>query len=89
VHIRTFISLPCKQMRVTWVSGDDEPQYVVYSKDNTSVKSSVTTFQQSDMCGMHPHNIGYEISIMSSIRVRMIMSLHFRIVVIGGHSNLN
>ncbi|KAG0567487.1 hypothetical protein M758_7G139800 [Ceratodon purpureus] len=37
-------------MRVTWVSGDYEPQSVIYGYNNYSVTSSVTTFQQSDLC---------------------------------------
>ena len=37
------------QMRLTWVSGDKEPQLVQY--EGKSVESEVTTFTQEDMCG--------------------------------------
>ena len=37
------------QMRLTWVSGDKEPQLVQY--EGKSEQSEVTTFTQEDMCG--------------------------------------
>ena len=36
-------------MRLTWVSGDKEPQQVQYENGKT-VTSTVTTFSQDDMC---------------------------------------
>lgn len=36
------------QMRLTWVSGDKEPQQVQY--ENRKQTSEVTTFTQDDMC---------------------------------------
>ncbi|XP_047320802.1 nucleotide pyrophosphatase/phosphodiesterase-like [Impatiens glandulifera] len=37
-------------MRLTWVSGDNKPQQVLYGKNNLKVISQVTTFTQNDMC---------------------------------------
>jgi len=37
------------QMRLTWVSGDKEPQQIQYGNGKT-VTSAVTTFSQEDMC---------------------------------------
>jgi hypothetical protein len=37
------------QMRLTWVSGDMEPQQVQYG-DRKTVTSEVTTFTQHNMC---------------------------------------
>lgn len=37
------------QMRLTWVSGDKEPQQVKYG-DGKSQTSDVTTFSADDMC---------------------------------------
>jgi hypothetical protein len=37
------------QMRLTWVSGDKEPQQVQYG-DRKRQTSEVTTFTQDDMC---------------------------------------
>lgn len=36
-------------MRLTWVSGDKEPQQIQY--EGKSEKSVVVTFTQDDMCG--------------------------------------
>lgn len=36
------------QMKLTWVSGDKEPQQVQY--ENRKQTSEVTTFTQDDMC---------------------------------------
>lgn len=38
-----------EQMRLTWVSGDKEPQQVQYG-DGKSETSQVSTFSQDDMC---------------------------------------
>ena len=40
------------QMRLTWVSGDKEPQQVQY--EGKSEGSEVVTFTQDDMCGKSP-----------------------------------
>ena len=43
-------------MRLTWVSGDEEPQQVQYG-DGMSQNSAVTTFTQDDMCSSEfPHH---------------------------------
>ena len=39
-------------MRLTWVSGDKEPQQVQY--EGKSEESEVVTFTQGDMCGKSP-----------------------------------
>jgi len=36
-------------MRLTWVSGDKEPQQIQYG-NGEAVTSTVTTFSQADMC---------------------------------------
>ncbi|KAG8656700.1 hypothetical protein MANES_04G164100v8 [Manihot esculenta] len=47
-HISTTDST-ATSMRVTWVSGSNEPQYVQYGNGKT-LTSIVTTFSQEDMC---------------------------------------
>lgn len=47
------------QMRVTWVSGDKEPQQVQY-EDGKSETSKVTTFTQDDMCSEFQMTICFE-----------------------------
>ncbi|KAE8648459.1 nucleotide pyrophosphatase/phosphodiesterase-like [Cucumis sativus] len=37
-------------MRLSWVSGDQNPQQVQYGKDGTRKTSIVSTFSQNDMC---------------------------------------
>lgn len=37
-------------MRLSWVSGDGEPQQVQYGEDGTIQTSQVSTFSQNDMC---------------------------------------
>ncbi|XP_038875449.1 probable inactive purple acid phosphatase 27 [Benincasa hispida] len=37
-------------MKLSWVSGDEEPQQVQYGKDGTLQTSQVSTFSQNDMC---------------------------------------
>ncbi|CAL0329407.1 unnamed protein product [Lupinus luteus] len=39
-------------MRLTWVSGDNQPQQIQYG-DGKKVTSQVTTFSQYDMCSSH------------------------------------
>ncbi|XP_052295906.1 probable inactive purple acid phosphatase 1 [Citrus sinensis] len=46
-------------MRVTWVSGDKEPQQVQYG-DGKSETSKVTTFTQDDMCSEFQMTICFE-----------------------------
>lgn len=37
-------------MRLTWVSGDKEPQQVEYGDDGKTQTSEVSTFTQENMC---------------------------------------
>ncbi|CAK9311463.1 unnamed protein product [Citrullus colocynthis] len=39
-------------MRLSWVSGDGEPQQVQYGEDGTIQTSQVSTFSQNDMCSV-------------------------------------
>lgn len=47
--LRSILWLVAVQMRLTWVSGDKQPQQVQYG-GGKSETSQVTTFSQDDMC---------------------------------------
>ncbi|XP_047320801.1 probable inactive purple acid phosphatase 27 [Impatiens glandulifera] len=48
-HLSSLDSSATK-MRLTWVSGDNKPQQVLYGKNNLKAISQVTTFSKNDMC---------------------------------------
>lgn len=47
------------QMRLTWVSGDMEPQQVQYG-DRKTLTSEVNTFTQDNMCSEFPGQHAFE-----------------------------
>lgn len=52
-------------MRLTWVSGDKEPQQVQY-KDGKTKLSEVTTFSQDNMCSKFLNLLLFFFSSLSS-----------------------